>query len=61
MIAGLRISNEDFQNLQSIVSELSQTNIPDLKLNRAYSKEREYKIAVDGHPILSDSTGLNTK
>lgn len=55
VIAGLKMSAENFRNLQLLVEELAQSSIPDLMLYRTRAKNGEYKLEVDGHPRLAVS------
>ena len=53
VIAGLRMSPDNFQMLQHIVNELAHSNIPNLKLYKVEEKHNEYKLIVNEHPRLS--------
>lgn len=53
VIAGLRIDNDNYRNLQTVVTELGKSAIPNLTLYKAQIKNGEYKIEVPGHPRLN--------
>lgn len=57
VIAGLKMSNSDYQNLEAIVQNLAGTSIPSLRLFKASDKGNAYELEVKDHPRL-DATRL---
>lgn len=56
VIAGLKMTNENFLHLQSVIKELAEKNIPSLKLYKAEVETGEYGLKVEGHPRLEFSS-----
>ena len=53
VIAGMKMSEDNHRQLSSLVSNLAQHSIANLKLFRARAKEDEYSLVVKGHPRLA--------
>ena len=53
VIAGMKMSENNFRHLTSLVTELA---LPNLVLYKAHAMDSEYKLEVKGHPRLSYET-----
>lgn len=54
VIAGMKMVDKNYQELNELVSGLANRAIPSLDLFRARAKEGEYRLYVEGHPRLGD-------
>ena len=54
VIAGLKMSDDNYRYLKTLVGEVSQRSIPRLLLFKALERGGEYRLEVEGHPRLSE-------